>query len=136
MIIVKANEESELGNPPDMKMLTEMGKFNDELIKAGIMLDANGLLASKVGKRVRFSGSKRSVVDGPFAEAKELVAGYWVWQCKSIEEAVEWVKRCPNPHGGESEIEIRQIGELSDFPEVPDNVREMEAKYPTTSKKA
>jgi hypothetical protein len=135
MILVKATPESETGTPPDAKMLSEMGKFNEELIKAGVMLDANGLLASKNGKRVRFSGSKRSVIDGPFAEVKELVAGYWIWQCKSLEEAVEWVKRCPNPHAGDSEIEIRQIFELSDFPEVPDHVRELETKL-AASKKA
>ncbi len=135
MIIVKANEQSEVGTPPDAKMLSEMGKFNEELIKAGVMLDGNGLQASKHGKRVRFSGSKRALIDGPFAEAKELVAGYWVWQCKSLEEAIEWVKRCPNPHDGDSEIEIRQIHELSDFPDVPDHVRELETKL-ATSKKA
>ena len=134
MILVKATAESEMGTPPDAKMLSEMGKFNEELIKAGVMLDANGLLASKNGKRVRFSGSKRNVVDGPFAEAKELVAGYWVWQCKSLEEAIEWVKRCPNPHHSDSEIEIRQIAELSDFPDVPDHVRELQTKFATTSK--
>jgi hypothetical protein len=134
MILVKATPESETGTPPDAKMLSEMGKFNEELIKAGVMLDANGLLASKNGKRVRFSGSKRNVVDGPFAEAKELVAGYWVWQCKSLEEAIEWVRRCPNPHHGDSEIEIRQIAELSDFPDVPDHVRELESKLAVSKK--
>ncbi|HEX4452296.1 MAG TPA: YciI family protein [Kofleriaceae bacterium] len=128
MILVKANQQSELGDPPDMKMLSEMGKFNEELIKAGVMLDGNGLMASKNGKRVRFSGSKRTVIDGPFAEAKELVAGYWIWQCKSLEEATEWVKRCPNPHNGDSDIEIRRIWELADLPEVPDHVRGLEAK--------
>jgi hypothetical protein len=128
MILVKANEQSELGTPPDREMLSEMGKFNEELIKAGVLLDANGLQASKLGKRVRFSGSKRTVVDGPFAEAKELVAGYWIWQCKSLEEAIEWVKRCPNPHAGDSDIEIRQIWELGDMPDVPDHVRGLESK--------
>src|ERR1700760_1544572 len=119
MILVKANDQSERGDAPDAKMLSEMGKFNEELIKAGVMLDANGLRASKDGKRVHFNGTKRTVVDGPFAEAKELVAGYWIWQCKSLAEAVEWVKRCPDPMPGEdSEIEIRQIAELSDFPDV------------------
>jgi hypothetical protein len=135
MILVKANEQSELGTPPDAKMLSEMGKFNEELIKAGVMLDANGLMASKNGKRVHFSGRKRTVVDGPFAEAKELVAGYWIWQCKSLEEAIEWVKRCPNPHEGESDIEIRQIWELGDMPDVPDHVRELPTKL-AESKKA
>ena len=134
MILVKATAESEMGTPPDAKMLSEMGKFNEELIKAGVMLDANGLLASKNGKRVRFSGSKRNVVDGPFAEAKELVAGYWVWQCKSLEEAIEWVKRCPNPHHSDSEIEIRQIWELGDMPDVPDHVRELETKLAASKK--
>jgi hypothetical protein len=111
-----------------------MGKFNEELIKAGVMLDANGLMASKHGKRVHFSDRKRAVVDGPFAEAKELVAGYWIWQCKSLEEAVEWVKRCPNPHRGESDIEIRQIWELGDLPDVPDHVRELETKLAQSKK--
>jgi hypothetical protein len=134
IILVKANEQSELGSPPDSKMLSEMGKFNEELIKAGVMLDGNGLMASKNGKRVHFSGSKRSVIDGPFAEAKELVAGYWVWQCKSMAEAVEWVKRCPNPQLGDSDIEIRQIWEMSDLPDVPDHVRGLEAKLAASKK--
>src|ERR1700761_2745141 len=128
MILVKANDQSERGDAPDAKMLSEMGKFNEELIKAGVMLDANGLRASKDGKRVHFNGTKRTVIDGPFAEAKELVAGYWIWQCKSLEEAIEWVKRCPNPHLGESDVEIRPIWELGDLPDVPDHVRELEGK--------
>jgi hypothetical protein len=129
MILVKANDQSELGAPPDAEMLSEMGKFNEELIKAGVMLDANGLMASKHGKRVHFNGAERTVIDGPFTEAKELVAGYWIWQCKSLEEAVEWVKRCPNPHLGESDVEIRQIWELGDLPDVPADVRERATKF-------
>src|SRR5262245_54853494 len=98
MVIVKASKTSESGALPDEKILNEMGKFNDELVKAGVMLAGEGLQASSKGKRVRFSGAKRTVIDGPFAETKELIAGFWLWQVKSLEEAVEWVKRCPNPH--------------------------------------
>ena len=116
MVIVKANEDSEAGVLPDAKILTAMGKYNEELIKAGVMLAGEGLQASSKGARVRFKGSKRTVVDGPFAETKELIAGFWLWQVKSKEEAIEWVKRCPNPFSGESEIEIRQVFEASDFP--------------------
>jgi len=136
MILVKATKESETGAPPSAEMLTEMGKYNQQLIDAGIMLEANGLVASKQGKRVRFSGAKRTVIDGPFTEAKELVAGYWVWQCKSLEEAVEWVKRCPNPmpDSSESDIEIRQIAELSDFPDVPEMVKKMEQSFASSKK--
>ena len=115
MVIVKASKESEAGVMPDEKMLTEMGAFNEELVKAGVMLAGEGLHASAKGKRVRFSGSRRTVVDGPFAETKELIAGYWIWKVNSMDEAVEWVKRCPNPHPSESEIEIRQIFENEDF---------------------
>lgn len=116
MVFVKATKDSESGVLPDSKLLTEMGKFNEELVKAGIMLAAEGLQASSKGKRVRFSGSQRTVVDGPFAETKELVAGFWIWQVRSMEEAVEWVKRCPNPFPNiESEIEIRQVFEAEDF---------------------
>ena len=115
MIIVKADKTSEAGVMPDEKVLTEMGKYNEELVKAGIMLAGEGLHPSSKGARVRFSGSKRSVIDGPFAEAKELIAGYWLWQVKSLEEAIEWVKRCPNPTGVESEVEIRQVFETDDF---------------------
>jgi hypothetical protein len=134
IVLVKATKESETGAPPTAAMLSEMGKYNQQLIDAGIMLEANGLHASKQGKRVRFSGTKRTVIDGPFTEAKELVAGYWVWQCKSLEEAVEWVKRCPNPMPVESEIEIRQIAELSDFPDVPEEVRKMEQSFASSKK--
>ena len=116
MVMVKASKNSEAGKMPSMELLTEMGKFNDELVKAGVMLAGEGLQASSKGARVRFSGSKRTVIDGPFSETKELVAGFWIWQCKSKEEAIEWVKRCPNPMPGEdSEIEIRQIFEAADF---------------------
>jgi len=115
MVIVQASKESEAGEMPSEKMLSEMGKFNEELVKAGIMKAGEGLHPSSKGKRVRFSGSKRSVIDGPFAEAKELVAGFWIWQVKSMDEAVEWAKRCPNPMEGESDLEIRQIFEADDF---------------------
>jgi hypothetical protein len=116
MVMVKATRNSEAGALPDEKLLTDMGKFNEELVKAGIMLSGEGLHPSSKGTRVRFSGDKRSVIDGPFTETKELVAGFWMWQCKSKEEAIEWVKRCPSPMPGEeSEIEIRQVFEADDF---------------------
>ena len=115
MVIVKATEESEAGVMPSTEMLTGMGKYNEELVKAGIMLDGDGLHPSSKGARVRFEGSKRTVTDGPFAETKELVAGFWIWQCASLDEAIEWVKKCPNPMLGPSEIEIRQIFEAEDF---------------------
>jgi hypothetical protein len=115
MVIVKASKESESGAAPDAKILAEMGAFNEELVKAGIMLSGEGLQSSAKGKRVRFSGSKRTVVDGPFPETKELIAGFWLWRVKSMEEALEWVKRCPNPHPSDSEIEIRQVFETEDF---------------------
>ena len=115
MVLVKANKDSEAGLLPDQKILTEMGKFNEELVKAGVMLAGEGLQPSSKGKRVRFAGKKRSVIDGPFTETKELIAGFWLWQVRSMEEAVEWVKRCPNPMAGESEIEIRQVFEAEDF---------------------
>jgi hypothetical protein len=115
MVIVKASKESESGAAPDAKILAEMGAFNEELVKAGIMLSGEGLQSSAKGKRVRFSGSKRTVVDGPFPETKELIAGFWLWRVKSMEEALEWVKRCPNPHPTDSEIEIRQVFETEDF---------------------
>src|SRR5438876_9191707 len=118
MVLVKANKDSEAGVLPDEKILTEMGKFNIELEKAGVMLAGEGLQASKKGARVRFSGAKRTVIDGPFTETKELVAGFWLWQVKSMAEAIEWVKRCPNPMPGESEIEIRQVFEADDFGEA------------------
>ena len=116
MVMVKATQASEAGVLPDEKLLAEMGKFNDELVKAGVLLAAEGLQPSSKGARVRFSGTRRTVVDGPFAETKELVAGFWLWKVKSREEAIEWVKRCPNPFPGvESEIEIRQVFEAEDF---------------------
>ncbi|MCY0856407.1 YciI family protein [Cupriavidus sp. D39] len=115
MVMVKATTQSEAGKMPSTELLTAMGNFNEELVKAGVMLAGEGLRPSAKGKRVRFSGSQRSVIDGPFAETKELVAGYWLWQVKSMEEAVEWVKRCPNPMEGDSEIEIRPLFELDDF---------------------
>jgi hypothetical protein len=115
MVIVKANKDSEAGVMPSEKLLAEMGKFNEELVKAGIMLAGEGLHPSSKGARVRFSGTKRTVIDGPFTESKELIAGFWLWQVKSREEAIEWVKRCPNPMEGDSEIEVRQVFEAEDF---------------------
>ena len=115
MVIVKASKESEAGVLPSEQLLAEMGKYNEELVKAGIMQAGEGLHPSVKGKRVRFSGDRRTVVDGPFSETKELIAGYWLWKVKSIDEAVEWVKKCPNPTGEESEIEIRPIFEAEDF---------------------
>ncbi|MGO4665087.1 YciI family protein [Bosea sp. 2RAB26] len=118
MIIVKATQDSEAGIMPSEELLTAMGAYNEQLVKAGIMLAGDGLHPSSKGARIRFSGAKRAVVDGPFAETKELIAGFWIWQCKSMEEAVEWVKRCPNPMTGDSEIEIRRIFEAEDFGEA------------------
>jgi hypothetical protein len=115
MVIVKATKESEAGVMPDEKLLSAMGKYNEELAKAGIMLAGEGLHPSSKGARVRFSGTKRTVIDGPFAETKELIAGFWMWQVKSKEEAIEWVKRCPNPMLTDSEIEIRQVFSAEDF---------------------
>jgi len=117
MVIVKATKDSEAGVMPSKELLDAMGKYNEELVKAGIMLAGDGLKPSSKGKRVRFSGAKRTVVDGPFAETKELIAGYWIWQVRSMEEAVEWLKRCPNPMPGESEVEIRPFFEAADFGE-------------------
>jgi hypothetical protein len=129
MIIVKASKDSEAGVMPDEKLLAAMGKFNEDLAKAGVMLAGDGLHPSSKGARVRFSGAKRSVIDGPFAETKELIAGYWIWQVKSKEEAIEWVKRCPNPMKGESEIEIRQVFEAEDFgAEFTPELREQEER--------
>ena len=115
MVMVKANANSEKGEMPDQKLIDDMNKFNEDLIKAGVLLAAEGLQPSSKGARVLFSDKSRTVVDGPFAETKELVAGFWLWQVKSKEEALEWVKRCPNPHLGDCEIEIRQVFEASDF---------------------
>jgi hypothetical protein len=129
MVIVKATEESEAGVMPSEKLLTEMGNYNEELVKAGIMLDGDGLKPSSKGARVRFSGKERTVVDGPFAETKELIAGYWIWQVRSMDEAIEWVKRCPNPMSGPSEIEIRPFFEMEDFgEEFTPEAREQETR--------
>jgi len=129
MIIVKATKESESGVMPSEKLLAEMGKFNEELAKAGILLAGEGLQASSKGARVKFSGSTRTVSDGPFAETKELIAGFWLWKVNSKEEAIEWVKRCPNPMPGESEIEIRQVFEAEDFgAEFTPELREQEER--------
>ena len=119
MIIVKATKDSEAGKMPSEDLLAAMAKYNEELVKAGVMLDGAGLRPSSKGARVRYSGTKRTVIDGPFAETKELIAGYWIIQAKSMEEAIEWVKRVPNPHEEDGEIEIRQFFELEDFGESP-----------------
>jgi hypothetical protein len=128
MVLIKANKDSEAGIMPDEKLLTDMGKFNEELVKAGVMLAGEGLHPSSKGARVKFVGGKRTVIDGPFPETKELIAGFWLWQVKSLEEAVEWVKRCPNPFPDtESEVEIRQIFEAEDFgAEFTPELREQE----------
>jgi hypothetical protein len=134
VVFVKASAETEAGVMPTEQLLTEMGNYNEELVKAGIMLAGDGLKPSVQGKRIRFSGSKRTVVDGPFAEVKELVAGFWIWQVKSIEEAVEWARRCPDPMPGEeAELEIRPVFELDDFgdnvtPEVRERSERMQAE--------
>jgi len=129
MIIVKASKDSEAGVMPSEQLLTEMGNFNEELVKAGVMLAGDGLHPTSKGARVVFSGKKRTVIDGPFAETKELIAGYWLWQVQSKEEAIEWVKRCPNPHNEDSEIEIRQVFEAEDFgAEFTPELREQEAR--------
>ncbi|MGA8221768.1 MAG: YciI family protein [Candidatus Acidiferrales bacterium] len=117
MVIVKASKTSEAGGLPDTEILTKMGKYNEELVKAGIMLAAEGLQPSSKGKRVVFSGTKRTVIDGPFTESKELIAGYWLWEVRSMEEAVEWLKRCPNPHIEETNVEIRPVFEAADLGE-------------------
>jgi hypothetical protein len=134
MVIVKATKDSEAGKMPSEKLIAEMGKFNEELMKAGVMLAGDGLQPSSKGARVKFSGKNRVVTDGPFPETKELVAGFWIWQVNSKEEAIEWVKRCPNPHEGESEIEIRQIFELEDFAPSAAIERERELRKQLVSK--
>ena len=134
MVIVKATKDSEAGVMPSQQLLTEMGKFNEELVKAGVMLAGEGLQPSSKGARVKFSGKQRTVIDGPFTETKELIAGYWLWQCKSKEEAIEWAKRCPNPavDGKEGEIEIRQVFEAEDFgAEFTPELREQEERLRT-----
>ena len=130
IVMVKATKDSEAGVLPDKKLLADMGKYNEELVKAGVMLAGEGLQASSKGARVRFSGSKRTVIDGPFPETKELIAGYWLFQVKSLEEAIEWVKRCPNPMPNqESEIEIRRVAEAEDFgAEFTPELREQEER--------
>jgi hypothetical protein len=135
MILVKASKDSEAGVLPSQELLTEMGKFNEELVRAGIMIAGEGLQPSSKGARVRFSGPKRTVVDGPFPETKELIAGFWLWQVKSKEEAIDWVKRCPNPHLTDGEIEIRQVFEPEDFgealtPELREKEDRMRLKAP------
>ena len=129
MILIKATKDSEAAVMPSEHLLAEMGRFNEELVNAGVMLAGEGLQPSSKGARVRFSGSRRTVIDGPFAETKELIAGFWIWQVKSKDEAIEWVKRCPNPMPGESEIEIRQVFEAEDFgAEFTPELREQEER--------
>jgi hypothetical protein len=136
IVFVKATKESEAGKMPTTELLTAMGNFNEELVKAGVMQAGEGLHPSSKGKRVRFSGAKRTVIDGPFTETKELVAGFWLWQVQSMEEAVEWVKRCPNPMEGDSDIEIRQIFEASDFgDEFTPELRAQEDRLQAEAKK-
>ena len=115
MVIVKASKASEAGEMPSTELLTDMGNFNEELVKAGVMLAGEGLHPTSKGKRVRFSGKNRTVIDGPFTESKEVIAGYWLWKVKDMDEALDWVKRCPNPHMEDSEIEIRPVFEMEDF---------------------
>ena len=129
MVIVKASKESEAGVMPKRQLLEDMGRFNEELVKAGVMIAGDGLHPSSEGKRVRFSGDKRTVIDGPFAETKELIAGFWIWNVKSMDEAVEWLKRCPCPREGESDVEIRQLFETADFgEELTPEMREREER--------
>jgi len=129
LVMGKATKDSEAGVFPDQKDVLEMGKFNEELVKAGVLLAAEGLHPSSKGLRIRYSGGKATVIDGPFAETKELIAGFWLWQVKNLAEAIEWVKRCPNPFEGESEIEIRQVFEADDFgPALAPEVREQEER--------
>lgn len=136
MVIVKATSESEAGEMPSEQLLTEMGNYNEELVKAGVMLAGEGLHPSAKGARIRFSGKDRTVIDGPFAETKELIAGFWIMQCKSREEVIEWVKRCPNPHNVDSEIEIRQIFEAEDFgAEFTPELREQEERLRAETEK-
>ncbi|HSW11676.1 MAG TPA: YciI family protein [Solimonas sp.] len=129
MVLIKADQNSEAGVMPDEQLLTEMGQYNEELVKAGIMLAGEGLHPSAKGARVRFSGRQRSVIDGPFAETRELLAGFWLWQVRSMDEAIEWVKRCPNPMGTECEVEIRPVFEMEDFgTELTPELREQETR--------
>jgi hypothetical protein len=136
MVIVKASKDSEAGVMPSQKLLADMGKFNEDLVKAGVLLAGEGLHPTSKGARVRFSGDKRTVTDGPFTETKELIAGFWLWQVRSMEEAIEWVKRCPNPHAGESEIEIRPVFEAEDFgAEFTPELREQEERVRAEAEK-
>jgi hypothetical protein len=137
MIIVKASQDSEAGVMPSEELMTAMGNYNEELVKAGIFVEGDGLQPSSKGARVRFSGDKRTVIDGPFAETKELIAGYWIWQVKSKQEAIDWVKRCPNPMPGtDAEIEIRQVFEAEDFgAEFTPELREQEERLRAQAKK-
>ena len=140
MIIVRADKNTEAGVMPSEKLLTDMGKYNEELVKAGVLLGMEGLQPSSKGARVRFSGAKRTVIDGPFTETKELIAGYWLFQTKSLEEAIEWVKRCPNPMREDSEIEIRQVFEAEDFgaeftPELREQEERLRAQIAAKKKK-
>lgn len=133
MVLIKADHNSESGVMPSEQLLTEMGRFNEELVKAGVMLAGEGLHPSAKGARVLFAGESRTVVDGPFAETKELVAGFWLWQCASLQEAINWVKRCPNPMSGETEVEIRQVFEAEDFgdaftPELREQEQRLQAR--------
>jgi hypothetical protein len=129
MVILKSTQETEAGVMPSEQLLTDMGNFNEELVKAGVMLAGEGLHPSSKGKRVHFAGTKRTVIDGPFAETKELIAGFWIWKVKSMDEAIEWVKRCPNPTGDECDVEIRAVFEAEDFgEEFTPEAREQEAR--------
>ena len=129
MVIVKATKGSEAGEMPEERMLAEMGRYNEELVKAGVLLAGEGLHPSSKGKRVRFSGTQRTVIDGPFTETKELIAGFWLWQVKSMDEAIEWLKRCPNPHDEETDVEIRPVFEAEDFgAEFTPELREQEER--------
>ena len=135
MVIVKATADSEAGIMPTQQLLADMGRYNEELVKAGIMLAGEGLKPTSAAKRVRFSGAKRTVIDGPFAETKELIAGYWLWQVRSMDEAIEWVRRCPNPMIGDSDIDIRPIFEAEDFgaeftPELREQEERLRAQLP------
>jgi hypothetical protein len=141
MIIVKATKDSEAGVMPSEKLLADMGRFNEELVKAGVMLAGEGLHPTSKGARVKFLGTQRKVTEGPFPESKDLIAGFWLWQVKSKEEAIEWVKRCPNPHEGECEIEIRQVFEAEDFgeaftPELREREERVRARAEALGKKA
>ncbi|WP_430421568.1 YciI family protein [Methylibium petroleiphilum] len=129
MVMIRADRHSEAGEMPSQQLLAEMGRFNEELVKAGVMQAGEGLQPSSKGARVRFSGRDRQVIDGPFAETKELIAGFWIWQCASLQEAIDWVKRCPNPMPGDSEVEIRQVFEADDFgAEFTPELREQEER--------